>query len=178
MIHRVAPAGARQKTEMRAAQRGDAAFRFHLAETAIAGCDDDVTGKHHFDADGEADTLNRRDDRFSAALLKRESIDVSFFQLKRVLIRRRSEELRHIETGGEVASLRADHADPIVVGIVQESQGVGHLVHHLRAEGIFLGRIVDDDLQHMTVYFGPNLPHSSLCLTHVVSSRVFLNRVA
>ena len=43
MIHRVAPPRARQKAEVRTAQRGDPAFGFHLAEPAVIGRDDPVT---------------------------------------------------------------------------------------------------------------------------------------
>src|SRR5258707_4211163 len=41
-------------------------------------------------------------------------------------------------------------------------------MHHLRAKGIFLGRVVDDDLQNMSAYLGSNLPYCNLGLAHIV----------
>src|SRR5208283_5336754 len=50
MIHRVAPAGAREKTKMRAAQWRDSAPRLHLAEAGVIGGDDYIAGQHHLNA--------------------------------------------------------------------------------------------------------------------------------
>ena len=90
----------------------------------------------------------------------------------------RDEELRHVELGGEIASLCADHSDPGVVVVVQDSQRVGYLRHHLRAEGVLLRRIVNYDLENTSVCFGANLPHRALLFTHLHSPPASRNPLA
>src|SRR6476661_10890418 len=103
MIHGVAPAGARQEPEMSTAQRSDAALGLHLAKPAIVSGDDDVAGKHHFDADGEHDALDRGDERLAASVCEPEDVDVAFLEIP--LLGLRTKKFRHVETGREIVAL-------------------------------------------------------------------------
>src|SRR3954464_8668910 len=111
MIHRVPPGYARQKAEMRAPERRNAALGLHLAEARILGGDHDVAGEHQLDADREHDALQSRDNRLAAALGKAELTDFAFPDI--ALLRSRSEEFRHVQTGGDNSNSSANAADTI-----------------------------------------------------------------
>jgi hypothetical protein len=151
VIHRVTPSGAADEAEVRAAKRGDAALGFHLAKTAIVGGDDNVTGEHHFDANGEADALHGGHDWLAAAAGQTERIDVLGGAGLRGRVR--PEELRHVQAGGEIGADGAENADPEIGIAVEEGHRFRQLKHHVRVEGVLLRRIVDDDLQYAVVAF-------------------------
>src|SRR4029077_16984499 len=110
VIHRVTPSGAADEAEVRAAKRRDATLGFHLAKTAIVGGDDNVTGEHHFDANGKADALHGSHDWLAAAVGQTERIDVLGGAGLRGRVR--PEELRHVQAGGEIGADGAENADP------------------------------------------------------------------
>src|SRR5246127_3390920 len=140
MVHGIAPAGARRVTEMRAAERGDAALGLHLAEAAIVG------REHQLDADREDDALYGRYDRLSALVGKTKRIDIALGT--GCSCRVGAEEFRHVEASREILAGGTEHADPEPLLLVEPGQGIRQLCHHLRAEGVLLGHIVDRDLQN------------------------------
>src|SRR5829696_3333005 len=139
---------------MRTAEWRDAAPGFHLAEPAVIGGDNDVARQHQFDADSENDALHGGDDRLLAALLQTECVDIALLEVS--LLGGGAEEFRHVEAGGEILAFGADHADPTAVVVVEFGQGVGQLLHHRRRERVFLGGVVDDDLENAIMGLGAN----------------------
>src|ERR1700739_2519250 len=107
MVHGIAPAGARRVTEMRAAERGDAALGLHLAEAAIVGRDDDVAGEHQLDADREDDALYGLYDRLSARVGKPKRIDIALGT--GCSCRVGAEEFRHVEASREILAGGTEH---------------------------------------------------------------------
>jgi len=49
VVHRIAPAHAREEAEIAAGQGCQTALRFHLAEANVLGRDHDVASQHHLD---------------------------------------------------------------------------------------------------------------------------------
>src|SRR5438034_5697259 len=156
MIHRISPAGPGQIAKVGASKRRDSALRLHLAEPGVIGRNDDIASQHHFDADRETDALHCRHNRLAATAFQRERIDVSGLDLG--ILGLWSKEFRHIEPGREIRAFGAEYPDPVIVRLVEKRHRVRHLRHHLRAEGVLLRHIVDDDLEHMPVHLGPDLP--------------------
>src|SRR5262249_51251161 len=87
VIHGIPPARPCDVPEMPSAKRSDAALRFHLAEAAIVGRDDDVTCQHYLDADRVDDALDGGDDWLAALLRQAAWVDVAL--RKRLACRRR-----------------------------------------------------------------------------------------
>ncbi len=152
--------------KVRTPERRNAPLGFHLAKSAVIGGNDNIAREHHFDANRVDDTLHGGNDRLATPVGEREDVDSSVPQVP--VLGFWTEKLRHIQACREVATFRANDTNPIFIGIIQKSEGVRHLEHHLRAEGILLSGVVDDDLQHMSAYLGSDLPHWSLGLAHVV----------
>ena len=116
MVHRVAPTSPAKKPEMRSAQWSNPALGFHLAEPTVLRSNDDVARQHHFDSDRKHDALHSSHDRLAAPISEPEDIDITFLQIP--FFRLGTEELRHIQSGGKVASLCADYPDPEGVVVV------------------------------------------------------------
>ncbi len=148
VVHRIAPAHARQETEVPPGERRKPALRLHLAETGIVRSDDDVAGQHHLDADGVGDALDSRDDGLPAHLRKLEHVHVALGRLGR--LRARTEELRHIESRGEVPAFGTEHAHPQVGIPVEQRERLRHLLGHFRDERVPARDVIDHDLEGVT----------------------------
>ena len=101
-------------------------------------------------------------------MLKRKHVDVSFGNIDSFGFR--AKELGHVETRREVAALCANYSDPVFFGTIQQCHRLGNLHHHLRAEGILLGRIVDNNLEDVPVGFRADLSRPDLCIAHLLFS--------
>jgi hypothetical protein len=132
---------------------------------AIVRRDHDVPREHHLDTDGINHPLHRRDDGLAAAIGEREGIYIA----RRPFLHGGGwpEEFGHIQPGGEMLALCAEHANAEIGGAVKQRQRVRKLLHHVGMEGIHLRRIIDDDLEHMPVRFGADA--SDLAFTHHAS---------
>ena len=75
-----------------------------------------IREEHHFDSDRKHDALHSSHDRLAAPISEPEDIDIAFLQIP--FFRLGAEELRHIQSGGKVASLCADYPDPEGVVVV------------------------------------------------------------
>src|SRR5260370_4262725 len=168
MVHGVYTTGPRQEAEVRSPERRNSTLRFHLPKSAVVGGSDDDARQHHLDANRVDDTLHGGNDRLTTSIGESEDVDRSLPQVP--VLGLRTEKLRHIEAGCEVAAFRANDTNPIFIGLIQKSEGVRHLKHHLRAEGILFSRVVDDDFQHVSVHFSSDLSYRSLCRAHVAFS--------
>jgi len=77
MIHCVTPTGSGDKAEVSAPKRCNPAPGLHLAEPAIVGRNDDVSRKHHFDADRKDNPRNRGDSGLPTLVRQAEWIEIS-----------------------------------------------------------------------------------------------------
>src|SRR5882762_11687440 len=157
MVHCVTPAGPCQEAKVRTPERRNAALGFHLAKSAVIGGDDNIARKHHLDANRVDDTLYGGNDRLATPVGEREDVYISLLQVP--VLGFWTEKLRHIQACREVATFRANDTNPIFIGLIQKSEGVRHLEHHLRAEGVLLSWVVDNDFQYMSAHLSSNLSH-------------------
>src|SRR3546814_1622382 len=103
------------------------------------------------DPDGEADSLYRRHDRLGALISESKRIDITFgIRLYRCC---GTKKFWHIETGGKGVACGTQDANPEVILIYEQRERIGELSHHLWAEGVLLGHVVDNDLQNMIMAF-------------------------
>ena len=151
VVHRVAPARAFDITHVRAAEDGETALRFHLAEAAIVGGDDDVGGEHHLDADRERDALHRHDDRFAATARATRRRRRGVRRGVAALRRERRSEPRQIEPGRGVRTCERQRRRPRGPGLRRAAVMASDSASNISGVKPFiLPRSIDGDREHVT----------------------------
>src|SRR6476620_12296227 len=116
VIHCVTPTGSGDKAEVGASERCDPTFGLHLTEPGVVGGNNDVSRKHHFDADSKDNSCNCGDDWLPALVRQAEGIDIAFGSWLACCCR--SKKLRHVQACREVVTVGAEDANPKVIVLV------------------------------------------------------------
>ena len=143
--HRVAPARRLHPAEGRAAEREDAALHLDLRELRVVGGDGDVGREHELDAEREAAAVHGAHDRLGPRrAVEAERIDRALGGEQPLALHDHRRDLREIEAGGEVLTVREEHAAaqrPLLELGVRR----GQLLEHLRVERVELRRPIEPD---------------------------------
>ena len=137
--------GALDEADGRPAERHQPAFHLELAEAGALFGDDDIRRQHQLDADGEADALDRRDDRL--APVRRAQVE-RVDQIAREEVGLRDVERTQLQAGGEMVARSVQHGAAQVVGLVV-GIGARQFPAHFRREAVVFCRPIDADQEQV-----------------------------